>query len=74
MKSLTTPDFWELYRQLPEEEKERARQAYRHWRANPSHKSLRFKRVNRKHPIYSVRVGKSYRALGLMDGDTITWY
>ena len=74
MRSRTTSDFWALYRQLPEHEKERARNAYRLWRENPSHNSLRFKRVNAKDPIYSIRVGRSYRALGLLEGDTVTWY
>ncbi len=74
MKSRATGDFWDLFWQLPEDERKRARQAYRYWRENPQHNSLHFKRVNRRHPIYSVRVGKSYRALGLLDGDTIIWY
>lgn len=25
-------------------------------------------------PVYSVRVGIGYRALGVKDGDTITWF
>jgi hypothetical protein len=24
--------------------------------------------------MYSIRVGKGWRALGLLDGDTITWF
>jgi hypothetical protein len=74
MNSATTPGFWRLYRLLPVEERERAREAYRLWRANPAHNSLHFKCVNRKHAIYSVRVGLGYRALGMRDGHTVTWY
>jgi hypothetical protein len=74
VKSATTEEFWDLYRQLPAEERERARRAYRLWRENPQHGSLRFRRVSTVHPIYSVRVGLSYRALGLLDGETVTWY
>jgi hypothetical protein len=32
------------------------------------------RRVSVRQPIYSVRVGLSYRALGLWEGDTVTWY
>ena len=56
------------------EEQDRARQGYRLWQANPRHGSLRFKRVSRAQPIYSVRVGLNFRALGLLENDTITWY
>jgi hypothetical protein len=74
MKSQTNADFWDCFAQLPTDEQDRAREVYRLWQANPSHNSLHFKRVSRKYPIYSVRVGLNYRALGLRDGDTITWY
>jgi hypothetical protein len=33
-----------------------------------------FKLVNARLAVYSVRVGLNYRALGLMDGDQITWF
>ena len=36
--------------------------------------SLHFKRVSRKKPLYSARVGLDYRVLGMMDGDTVTWF
>jgi hypothetical protein len=74
MKSQTNSDFWDCFKLLPAQEQDRARETYRLWQANPSHNSLHFKRVNRKYPIYSVRIGLQYRALGLRDGDTITWY
>jgi hypothetical protein len=45
MKSLTTPDFWQAYAQLPEEIKEQARKAYQLWQENQSHPSLHFKKV-----------------------------
>ena len=34
---------------------------------------LRFKRVSNDEPLYSVRIGIQYRAVGLLKGDTITW-
>ena len=74
MKSKTTRDFWDGFDALPVEEQDRAREAYGLWRDNPNHPSVHFKRVSRKFPIYSVRIGLHYRSLGLRDGDTITWY
>ena len=40
---------------------------------NPGHQSSRFKKVNGQEPIFSGRVALGYRALGLLEGDDITW-
>ncbi len=74
MKSKTTPDFWDYFRKLPASVQLRAYKAYRLWRANPYLGGLRFKRVSKNEPIYSVRIGQSYRALGLLEDDTIYWF
>jgi mRNA-degrading endonuclease RelE of RelBE toxin-antitoxin system len=74
MKSRTVPDFWKSYRDLPPEIQRRVSKAYRLWRANPFAGSLRFKRVSETEPIYSVRIGQKYRALGLLEGDIIYGY
>jgi len=73
MKSRTVPDFWKLFRNLPPDIQRKAYKAYRLWRANPFAGSLRFKRVSERDPIYSVRIGRGHRALGLLEGDTIYW-
>jgi hypothetical protein len=39
-----------------------------------AHPGLHFKRVNRKRPVYSARIGIHYRAVGLLKDDTITWF
>jgi hypothetical protein len=74
MNSQTTPAFWQKYRALPAEIRKHAREAYRLWRQNPAHPSLRFKRVKSNQPVYSVRIGLNYRALGLLQGDMLTWF
>ena len=74
MTSRLTEDFVVCFRRLPEEIKILARKNDRLWRANPSHPSLHFKRVNQKEPIYSVRIGSGYRAVGLLEGNTISWF
>jgi hypothetical protein len=74
MKSRSTLSFWQHYWALPPEIRQRARQAYKLWRDNPAHPSLFFKRVKESQPVYSVRIGLGYRALGLLKGDTVTWF
>lgn len=41
---------------------------------DPWHPSLRFKIVHTTLPIYSVRIGKGYRALGQKDLKGIVWF
>jgi len=74
MKSKTTRDFWKLFQQLPKTIQLRAIMTYRRWQTNSYHPSLHFKPVGINLPIYSVRIGYAWRALGLWKGDTITWF
>jgi hypothetical protein len=74
MKARTTKSFWRHYRALPPEIQQRAQHAYTLWKGNPSHPSLFFKRVKESQPLYSVRIGLGYRALGLLREDTVTWF
>ncbi len=74
MKSVTTSSFWKLYYSLPEDVQRRADTAYDLWRINPRTHGLYFKRVGKEQPIYSVRIGRSYRALGILEGDSILWF
>jgi hypothetical protein len=72
VKSLLTDDFIQASRKLPPAVQEQARKNYRLWRINPAHSSLHFKRVHSHEPLYSVRVGLGWRALGLLEEGTIT--
>ncbi|NWG33194.1 MAG: hypothetical protein HXY42_02020 [Chloroflexi bacterium] len=74
MKAQTTKSFWKRYWALPPEIRRRAQQAYTIWQDNPAHPSLFFKRVKESQPLYSVRIGLGYRALGLLKGDTVSWF
>jgi hypothetical protein len=71
MNSHTTRSFREAFKTLPTDVQVRAREAYRLWRANPHLPGLRFKRVEDE---VSVRIGRHYRALGILRGDTVYWY
>ncbi|WP_442940771.1 ParE family toxin-like protein [Nostoc sp.] len=59
---------------LPEQVQEQTREAYRLFKQDPSHRSLRFKKVHPELPIYSARITKSYRAAGQLDGETVIWF
>jgi hypothetical protein len=74
MRSQTTKSFWKHYWSLPPEVRQRTRKTYLLWRDNPTHPSLFFKRVNERQPVYSIRIGLGYRALGLLKEDVVTWF
>ena len=74
MTSRTTRRFREAYAQLPDHVKRRAREAYRRFRENPNHPSLRFKQIHATEPVYAARVGLGYRALAVMDRDAVIWF
>ncbi|WP_009634043.1 type II toxin-antitoxin system RelE family toxin [Synechocystis sp. PCC 7509] len=74
MKSLTTTEFRKLFAALPKQAQDQTRAAYRQFQKDPSHPSLRFKKVHPELPIYSARISKNYRAVGQLDGDTAIWF
>jgi hypothetical protein len=74
MTSQTLPQFWKLFYELPKQVQHRANKAYRIWQQYPDAPGLHFKRVGKRRPVYSVRLGEDERALGLLHGDTITWF
>ncbi len=74
MKSQLTDDFIAYFRALPAAVQAQARKNYRLWKQNPYHPSLHFKRVHPHEPLYSVRIGRGWRALGLLEDDTVTWF
>jgi hypothetical protein len=71
MKSKRTKRFRELLRALPDDAKLQAYTAYRLFKSDPHHPSLHFKRVSKRKLLYSVRIGISYRALGLREKDDL---
>ena len=74
MNSRTTRRFRELLAALPAHVRPQAREAYRLFQQDPAHPGLRFKQVHAHPPIYSARVSISYRAVGVLDADTVVWY
>ena len=74
MKSYTTRQFRQLFDSLPRRVQHQARQAYRLFREDTAHPGRHFKRVHPAPPIYSARVGVGHRAVGVVDGESITWF
>ena len=74
MKSVTTPQFWKAFDKLPIRIQSRARNSYLMWRENPQHPSLHYKQIHSSEPIYSVRIGLAYRALGRLEHETMIWF
>jgi hypothetical protein len=49
----------------------RSRCTDRFWRADPAHPSLRLKRVHPSRPVWSVRITRDHRGLGVAAGGGI---
>ena len=74
MNSHITRRFREMFAALPEHVQKQAREAYRLFRQNPFHPGLHFKEVHADPLLYAARVGISYRAVCVRDGDTVVWF
>jgi hypothetical protein len=74
MNSVTVERFWRLYRQLPDEIRQAARAAYRQFETDPAHPGLHFHRLLAHPDVWSVRITRNYRAVGLLRENTITWF
>jgi len=74
MKSSITKPFRKALDQLPESIQEQAIKAFESWQSDPYQRSLQFKLVSQRQPIYSARVGLNYRVLGLLENDHIYWF
>ena len=73
MISKVRPSFWRAYACLSSPVKERARSAWTLFDKEPSHPSLRFKKLRGREDVWSVRINEQYRAVGVRSGDTIEW-
>ena len=66
----TTTRFWSCFEALPEAVRSSARRSFDLLKADPSHPSIRFKKVGR---LWSARVDRNHRALAVQDGEDFIW-
>ena len=74
MQSRTTKRFRKAFDDLPKNVKESAMNSFNKWMQNPELESLRFKKIHSSKQVYSVRVGRGWRALGVKEGDVMIWF
>ena len=74
MISKTTSKFRKKFANLPRETQKKSRETYKTFLKNPEHPSLMFKKVHPSLPIYSIRIDLDYRTVGVLSGDTISWF
>jgi hypothetical protein len=74
MRSSANEHFWKCYAALPVKIRRQAKGIYALFEKQPYYPSLQFKRIHSIRPIFSVRVNIDYRAVGVLDGDEITWF
>ena len=71
MKHYASRKFWKLYGELPDDVRKLADAKYQLLKADPRHPSLHLKRIG---PVWSVRAGEHYRALGHDVTGGIQWF
>ena len=74
MGSRTTANFWQMFGELSLELQKQAVAAYGRFCEDPRQVGLRLKKVHPTKPVYSARVSLDYRAVGVLDGDTMVWF
>ncbi len=67
MRHFKGPDFRSRYHALPTQAQELADKNFALLKQNPNHPSLHFKQI--RDDLWSVRVGRHYRALAIEGGD-----
>ena len=69
-----TPRFQKAFEKLPKSVQAQAKTAYQLWRRNSAHPSLRFKPIPGIPNVYAVRISIGWRALGVVNGNEISWF
>ena len=74
MNSKATERFWKCYDELPLAFRKLAKEAYKQFLRDPYYPSLHFKQIHSTRPVFSVRITKKYRAVGIVQGEEIIWF
>jgi len=59
---------------LPKDIRKKARDAYKLWQRDPKHRSLRMKKVDKEGDVWSVRIDRQHRAVGVMKEGAMIWF
>ena len=70
-RSFALPEFWKCYNRLPENTQALADAKYALFEQEPFHPSLGLKQ---KGAVWTVDVGRSYRAIAHRTGDEFHWF
>ena len=71
MRHRASPEFWDALNALSPTVQALAHRAFARLKADPRHPGLHFKRVGR---LWSVRVGRSHRVLGVDAPEGVLWF
>lgn len=74
ISSRINAQFRKAFQKLPKEVQKPAKQTYRRWKQNPYQATLEFKPVHLTKPVYSVRIGLKWRAVGILENNVIVWF
>ena len=74
MKHLTLPRYWRYYQALPKKIQRLADKNFQLLKTDLHHPSLHFKKIGGEKILWSVRIGKQYRALGREKPEGILWF
>jgi len=74
VESKTTQEFRERFAKLPAPVRKYSKRVYRRWQVDPWQPPLQFKPIHRTLPIYSVRIGLRWRAIGVRAADKVIWF
>lgn len=67
--------YWKNFDELPLPVRQLAEKNYRLWKENSQHPGLRFKQIHPELPIFSFRVGMTYRTVGVeTDEGEVIWF
>ena len=74
MNSYTTSGFWKLYKALPPHIRRATVIAYRQWKEDCTHPSLRFKQLEGRPNTWTARINDNYRAICTKLPDGWLWW
>ena len=63
-----------MHEALPEQIQRQAKTAFRKFQQDPHQAGLQFKQVHEVKPIYSARISRDYRAVGIKNDEEIIWF